>query len=343
MTESESAPPGLATSSTSSVSDSSGNNPSVSRTPCWRRWLRIGVVVILVLFVAGELTCRWWFGLGDPPLYMAHPEIEYLLQPSQTHYRFGNRVTTNAWSMRSNEFPRQKSDSNELRILVLGDSVANGGGFTDQSKLATEVLQQRLTQALKRPVVVGNASAGSWGPPNMLAYANAFGLFDADFVILILGSEDYGDAPTFTRLGADQPEHSPVLAIQEAVARYLPKLLAYRGVNEAPPFNPRPEDVAISLNALRDLIDMIQISGAKAAVALHAERTEVLNRNYKSGAQALASVSTSRQAAVIPLYEEFVKQMNQNIEPYRDWIHPNEHGQAAIAESLYQWIMSELK
>jgi hypothetical protein len=35
--------------------------------------------------------------------------------------------------------------------------------------------------------------------------------------------------------------------------------------------------------------------------------------------------------------------MSQQIEPYRDWIHPNEHGQAAIAESLFQWITTEIR
>jgi len=52
--------------------------------------------------------------------------------------------------------------------------------------------EQRGTHArLGRPVVVGNASAKSWGPPNELAYLQHFGTLDADVVILELSSHDY--------------------------------------------------------------------------------------------------------------------------------------------------------
>ena len=322
-------------------------DPSMTNTAApprrrWR-WLKFILISLILVLVAAELTCRWWYGLGDPPLYMAHSEVEYLLQPSQTHYRFGNRVSTNAWSMRSDDFPKEKTDARELRILVLGDSVINGGGYTDQSKLATTILQQRLSKALDRPVVVGNASAGSWGPPNLLAYAKTFGLFDADFVIIVLSNEDYGDVPTFEPLSASLPQRSPILALQEVVTRYVPQLLRYERVNEAPLFNPQPDEVAASLDALRDLIDMIKSSGAKVAVALHAEHTEMMNMSYKSGAQAIAGVANFRRTPIIQLNVALSNLKAQNIQPYRDWIHPNDDGQAAIADSLFQWLMSELK
>jgi len=316
-------------------------NPS-ERLPKPRRrllWIVGGVVVFLLII--GELTCRWWFGLGDPPLYQAHPDIEYLLQPSQRRHRFGNVIAINQWSMRSEEFPQRKTDPRELRILVLGDSVIHGGAFTDQAALATSKLQARLAEALQIPVVVGNAAAGSWGPPNMLAYVKAFGVFDADIVIVVVGSEDYGDVPTFAPLGPEHPQRSPRFALQEAFQRYVPRLIAYRGVNEAPPSNPSAKDVLNSMDALRELLDTIKLSGAKALVALHAERTEVLQMNFKLGAQAIASVAASRQTPVIQMSDEFVKMMGRRVEPYRDWIHPNEHGQSAIAECLFQWIMSE--
>ena len=58
--------------------------------------------------------------------------------------------------MRSAEFPKHKQDPRKLRILVLGDSIINGGTLTDQDDLATELLRRDLIERLGRPVVVGN-------------------------------------------------------------------------------------------------------------------------------------------------------------------------------------------
>ena len=131
----------------------------------WRRPLRWPVrllVALLVLLIAAELFARFYLGLGDPPLSMADPEIEYLFKPDQTCYPFHKRVHYNAWSMRSEDFPRHKSQPDELRVMVFGDSVVNGGSLTDHADLATTILQRRLSEDLGRPVVVGNISAGSW-------------------------------------------------------------------------------------------------------------------------------------------------------------------------------------
>ena len=83
-------------------------------------------------------------------------------------------------------------------------------------------LKRDLTAKLNRSVVVGNISAGSWGPPNLYAYVNQHGLFDADFIIIVLGSEDYADALTFAPLGYDKPTRKPMLALEEVMVRYVP-------------------------------------------------------------------------------------------------------------------------
>lgn len=90
-----------------------------------RRLLRLGGIGICVI-VLGELFARFYLGLGDPPLSVAHPTIEYMFKPNQDVYRFGNRQLYNRYGMRSPYFDREKSDD-ELRILVIGDSVVNGG------------------------------------------------------------------------------------------------------------------------------------------------------------------------------------------------------------------------
>src|SRR6266702_2037741 len=126
------------------------------------RWL---LITALALLVGGELFARYYLGLGDPPLSQTHPTIEYLFKPNQKVHPFGNLFRTNRYGMLSDDFPPQKSTAGEL---------------PDQSHLATTYLQQVLAKELRRPVIIGNISAGSWGPPNELAYMHQFGLLDAD-------------------------------------------------------------------------------------------------------------------------------------------------------------------
>jgi hypothetical protein len=105
---------------------------------------RIGwaLAALIVVAMAGEVVARTWLGLGDPPLSITDPEIEYLSKPG-TYHRFGNRIFVNTHHMRSAEFPARRQSPNEVRVMVLGDSVVNGGGLTDQADLATARMQAR--------------------------------------------------------------------------------------------------------------------------------------------------------------------------------------------------------
>ena len=121
------------------------------------------VIGLLIALAFSELFCRFLLGLGDPPLYQADATMEYVLQPSKTYSRFHHRFSVNRYGMRSDDFPPQKSSSDEFRVMVVGDSIVYGGVRIDQSEIDTEILKRDLQQKLGRPVVVGNASAKSWG------------------------------------------------------------------------------------------------------------------------------------------------------------------------------------
>jgi len=211
-----------------------GQLPAASRT-------RLGTLVRLlcafvVLVVVGELFCRYVIGLGDPPLYVADSKMEYLLRPSKTYHRFHKRFSVNQYGMRSDDFPPQKSDANEFRVLVIGDSVIYGGVRIDQVDIDTEILKRNLQKQLGRPVIVGNASAKSWGPPNELAYLEHFGTLQADVVILELSSHDYADAPTFTPVvgvAAAYPDKKPALAVIDLLRTYLLPRLFHVGETPA--------------------------------------------------------------------------------------------------------------
>jgi len=181
-------------------------------------------VTAVILAIFSEIVSRFMVGLGDPPLYQADATMEYMLQPSKTYYRFHNRVSVNRYGMRADEFPPHKSSSEELRVLVFGDSIVYGGVRIDQNEIGTEILKPSLQREFGRPVVIGNASATSWGPPNELAYLQRYGTLDADVVILVLSSHDYADAPTFTPvvgIAAQYPGKKPVLAVADLLETYF--------------------------------------------------------------------------------------------------------------------------
>lgn len=307
-----------------------------------RKWLRRGLaagVVTLAVLLAVELFARYYLGLGDPPLSMADPAIEYLFKPGQDCRRFGNVIRYNAYSMRSPDFPNAKADPREFRVLVLGDSVVNGGAQTDQTELATTILQQRLHEHMGRPVVVGNVSAGSWGPSNLLAYARRFGFFQADVVVVVLSSHDAHDVPTFAPsvgVHPNMPGERPPFAAWEGVERYLmPKLRGREGGADTPD-EPSAADVAKSTAALQELIGLAAERGAKVVVALHRERDEV-GRPEPAAFQTFRDASAHAQAVDL----DAGLSTDDTISMYRDHVHPSAAGQRHIADRLLPLVRGE--
>lgn len=293
------------------------------------------------LCVVLELVTRFYLGLGDPALVQAHPTIEYYFKPNQQVHPFGNLFRTNRYGMRSDDFPPQKTQPHELRILVVGDSVVNGGNLTDHSRLATTLLQERLSRELHRPVLVGNVSAGSWGPPNQLAYIRQFGFLDADAVILVLSSHDAIDAPTFEPLNpATHPTQAPWSAIWEGVTRYLPRYLRVGTAFEAPPppvtretINPR--DLEVCLSAEREFFASARSAGVIGLLLQHWEASELSQGQPEFGHDEILQAAAE---AGVPVFQDATVLRDYTLsgrKPYRDNIHLNDNGQSAYAEVLY--------
>jgi hypothetical protein len=301
-------------------------------------WIPFSVFACAAL---SEAVSRWGLGLGDPPLSYADPQIEYLFRPDQDVRRFGRRVRYNAYSMRSDGFPPHKSDRAELRALVLGDSVVNGGSLTDQADLATSIAATKAREALRRPVMVGNISAGSWGPPNLLAYAKRFGFFDADLVVVVLSSHDCWDVPTFqpvVDVDPAFPGHHPPSAVWEALTRYvIPRV---RGRTATPAAPGRSEaDKRAALASLRDVLAMARSSGARTALVLHRERGEL--GRATSAIEGFCEFDTLAKHEGVPTYDLGAVTPRETVACYRDEIHLNDRGQAVLASLLLRLILDD--
>ncbi len=130
--------------------------------------LLVIVAAIIGLFVVTEIGLRLLFGFGNPLTYIGDQKIGYLLTPSQRTRRFGNRIEINQYSMRGANIQQTPLPSS-LRILLLGDSIANGGWWTNQENTISNLMMGSLTSQVSRisenitQVEVLNASANSWG------------------------------------------------------------------------------------------------------------------------------------------------------------------------------------
>jgi hypothetical protein len=263
-----------------------------------------------------------------------------MLRPNQDVYRLGRHIAVNEYGMRSPAFPKHKSDPRELRVLVVGDSVINGGNLTDQAHLATTLLAERVTKQTNRPTIVGNVSAGSWGPPNMLAWTQAYGLLDADCVVVVFSSHDASDVPTFAPLDKlERPTRKPLSALYEGLVRYAPRYLPALAPaeplhSEQLPTSEPPR--AEALDAARQLFLGIQSAGAEASLVQHFTRSE-LDCEPVAGYLALAAIAADLK---IPHLDDrqILSSTRGGPSPYRDDIHPNDRGQSLLAESLYQAV-----
>ncbi len=313
-------------------------------------------LVLLGGFVGVEVFLRLKFGLGNPLIYLPDPEIGYILAPNQQIRRLGNLIAINQYSMRSPVMEKSPPEGT-WRILLLGDSVANGAWWTDQSQtisaLMTNQLQATLSATLSPgstqrtssnvkniQVEVLNASANSWGPRNELAFLRRMGSFGARVVVLLINTDDlFAAAPSSLPVGRDRnyPDKKPALAWFELFTRYI---LPAPKVPTAPK---EPGDpVERNLEAIRQIKLLTQESNSHLLVAMTPLLRETGNpttpREYEQKARARLLEFT--QAEKI-FYLDFLPIFNSQEQPaslYRDHIHLSPTGNQLVSQTLCQII-----
>jgi len=329
-----------------------------------RPWLAAGGTV-LALVLASEAIARWGLGLGDPPLYEDHPQLEYRLKPLQDVRRFHNRVTINAYGMRSAPLtPRPAAHTR--RILLFGDSVLFGGSQLDQHLIASELLPPLLASSApagraSSRLEIGNISAGSWGPGNWLAWARLYGFLGASDVLLLLSNHDARDNPTFAPLDTNHPEQRPASALVELLQRYLWPRAAERlpGLIPAPPSPPpefavdarSPAALARGLADLGAFLDLAKASGARVRVVQFWERQEVISGRPLPDQAAIAAVARARGLPVFSAGPRFRRCSHRTAaalgerrydDLFIDVIHPfTAAGQACLAATLAEALAEQ--
>ncbi|MGJ3246339.1 MAG: SGNH/GDSL hydrolase family protein [Elainellaceae cyanobacterium] len=300
--------------------------------------IALGIVIVL------EVGLRRFFGFGTPLLYIADDPVGYLLAPNQRTRRFGNQIAINSHSMRSPEISRDRPDST-LRILLLGDSIANGGWWTDQSQTISALMAAQLRQNLPdtfAEVEVLNASANSWGPRNELAYLQKFGCFQAHVIVLLINTDDlFAIAPNSVQVGRDRnyPTQKPPFALAEVYSRYLSRS---KPIPELQTLQAEGGDrVGFNLEAIRQIQIMTHDSQGQFLLAMTPLKREIGNpgsRDYEIKArQRLAELTHEYQIPYIDLLP--LLNAHSDFESlYWDHIHLNSDGNHWLSEILVRQL-----
>jgi hypothetical protein len=308
-----------------------------------RRRLLIPLLGTIGVLGLAEVLLRTIWGFGTPILVEWDARYEYRMAPNQSIRRFGKRIETNALGLRSRPFEPRKLDPNELRVLVIGDSVMQGGSHVDQESLATAILERALAERLKRPVLVINASANSWGPANQLAFVDAEGTFDADIAILVLSSHDLVDLPLQMERAREHDGkvmNRPWCAITEVLgmvwARVVPGALpAALDENDG-------ERIAAGRSAVRALLERLRERLPSVVLALHWDRDEQASGTPRPAHAELVAMASELGIEVWNLGPALAAGERSKGEPsMADRIHPSESGQALLGEEFSR-RMSEI-
>lgn len=303
---------------------------------------------VVGIFIFTELTLRLAFGLGSPVLVQADPNIGYRFQPNQKLFRFGKHIQYNQYSQRSEPISPQKPPGT-LRILMVGDSVLNGGNPTDQSQIVTELFKAKLSASGHRAEVL-NASAGSWGIGNQLAYLRKFGTFNADVVILQIGTHDLTQPTSTSDVVGHHPSypvHPPLLAMQEAWVRYLwPNLASSLGLNFSigelpPPTSSNPDQqFKQNMESLKQMVKLVRAKKIPVFVLYTPNSDDLIPKTkvppYKYEFLRMLKIL---RVPIIDTQTAWSSLPPTTVETYfRDWVHLNVPGHEAIARNLFDQL-----
>ncbi|WP_420384257.1 hypothetical protein [Novosphingobium sp.] len=174
--------------------------------------------------LGAELAARHE-GFGRPLLYRRTPD-SYELVPDQRVVRLGRTTTINTLGVRGDAMPPRQAPAT-WRIMILGDSVANGGTQLDDAQtFAARTSRELASNGCKNDVL--NASAGGWALSDEVSWLQRHGLYGAQSVVWVINYMDLDQSssgPGIVDSNPAFPSHPPMFGLSEILFRYaLPRL-----------------------------------------------------------------------------------------------------------------------
>lgn len=279
-----------------------------------------------------EATLLWGYGFGDPPLARMDPEVEYVLAPSASYSRFGNRIEIDRYGMRSRDHEPVPGPQ-ERRVLLIGDSLIYGDHHLDQSETVAARLEAALAadprMAGCAPLAMA-AAASSWGPANEAAFLRRLGTQGAEAAAILISAHDLYDTPLFLSSTAHYRTEPSISAITDFAAAFLSR---YRSWPEDP--QPRAIRAEITLAALDDMADRLAAAGLAPSIGYMPTATEPPGAPAR---EIFADWAAARGLEFIDLRETMAAPG-----AYRDWIHPSAAGASAVAAAFASRMLPALR
>ena len=290
--------------------------------------IKVILIVLSLILVGAEIFLRF-FGFCDAVLFREDPDFEYIANPNQERYRYGNHIRYNSNSMRSEEV-----DTTAYVIIGFGDSIINGGQQTDNDALATTILSDALSEIQGRKVQFLNISSDSWGPDNSFQYLKKYGRFGAHEIYLFVSSHDAHDTMTFDKVvGVDghYPNKQYALALIELADRYvLPRVF---GTSEAANLRINENESGSLNEGFMSFLTYSKNQNIPLTIYLHAEAAEVKAGSYNKDGQQIIQFARDND---IPLILDMENGLS--LSDFRDYIHINPSGQKRMAEIVMKNI-----
>lgn len=285
--------------------------------------------VFLAVLAATEIALRL-VGLGDPPIAVRDEMLEYRLVPDANYKRWGNRIQINNHGFRAADHP-EEVPGDEVRLLLIGDSIVYGNHFLDQDETIAPLLSTILSSSECKVRVIPMA-VSSWGPVNQAAALELYGTFGASEVVLVLSAHDLVDTPTHNGSLVPYRLSPPLGAIGDFVEAVIERLFPPVAPKTPLPFEER---VQASLAALDTILEHTEFANADLLLVYNADVHERVSGISDLGLSFFHWADSQN-----------IETLNLGMVPgvtYRDTIHPDANGTAHIAQTLARKFSGLLK
>jgi hypothetical protein len=297
-----------------------------------RRSLWIVASALIALSIA-EITARHE-GFGKPLLYRAAPS-GYELVPDQHVVRLGKTTTINAFGTRGANLAPQPTPG-VWRIMVLGDSVANGGTQINDGQTLAAVASRQLKQFGCRNQIL-NASAGGWSLFDESAWLYHHGLLGAKTILWTINFADLDQPPNTSAIldsNPGFPSHRPVFGLQEILFRYaLPRLgLSPATADNGSVVGYQFDDRTFSnvLQLVRRMKRELDAKGVRLIVVYHDGPGPMPERRQAAKRTLLEELA--RQG--IPVIKTGLSTTQKPRDLFIDGIHPNAIGSTLVGQRI---------
>jgi hypothetical protein len=179
--------------------------------------------LLVILCCSAEIVAQRE-GFGHPVLYRA-ASSGYEPVPNQHLVRLGHAITVNNLGTRGADAALLPAP-HVWRIMVLGDSVTNGGSQLSDAETFPAIASRRLAERCRNEIL--NASAGGWSLFDEVAWIRSHGVFGARTIVWTINYMDL-DQPPSSSATLDRnpsfPTRPPLTGLGEIMHRYiLPRL-----------------------------------------------------------------------------------------------------------------------